>query len=228
MKLIKKLVISVLTVLLLFNFGGLATSAKAATKIDASAALVMDANTGQIMYQKNMKQVLPIASITKLLTVAVIENEIKENKLNWNSKVKINKTLAKLSTSSELSNVELKQGSSYTVKQLVHASLISSADAATLALTTATGDTTAGFNKKLQAMAHKIGVTNAKIYNAVGLKNSDLGALKLKNVAGKSENEMSASDVAKIAQYVVKQDSNVLQITKIKRKLLKQQPQRQR
>lgn len=221
MKLIKKLVISVLTVLLLFNFGGLATSAKAATKIDASAALVMDANTGQIMYQKNMKQVLPIASITKLLTVAVIENEIKENKLNWNSKVKINKTLAKLSTSSELSNVELKQGSSYTVKQLVHASLISSADAATLALTTATGDTTAGFNKKLQAMAHKIGVTNAKIYNAVGLKNSDLGALKLKNVAGKSENEMSASDVAKIAQYVVKQDSNVLQITKIKTETFK-------
>lgn len=124
------------------------TSVKAATKIDASAALVMDAKTGQIIYQKNTDKVLPVASITKLLTVAVIENEIKENKLNWNSKVKINKTLAKLSTSSELSNVELKKGSSYTVKNLVHASLISSADAATLALTTATGDTTASFNKK--------------------------------------------------------------------------------
>lgn len=221
MKVFKKWIVSLFAGILLLNVGSMATSVKAADKIDASAALVMDAKTGQIIYQKNADKVLPVASITKLLTVAVIENEIKENKLNWNSKVKINKTLAKLSTSSELSNVELKKGSSYTVKNLVHASLISSADAATLALTTATGDTTASFNKKLQAMAHKIGVKDAKIYNAVGLKNSDLGALKLKNVSAKSENEMSASDVAKIAQYVVKHDSNVLQITKIKTETFK-------
>ncbi|WP_137598025.1 D-alanyl-D-alanine carboxypeptidase family protein [Paucilactobacillus kaifaensis] len=221
MKILKKLIISLLTAILLFNLGGMATSVQAAEKVDAGAALVMDANTGQIIYQKNAKKVLPIASISKLLTVAVIENEIDQNKLSWNSKVKINKALAKLSVSSELSNVELKQGASYTVKELVHASLISSADAATLALTKATGDTTASFNKKMQAMARKIGVTDAKIYNAVGLKNSDLESLKLKNVAGKAENEMSANDVAKIAQYIVKNDSDLLQITKIKTETFK-------
>ncbi|KIS04333.1 D-alanyl-D-alanine carboxypeptidase family protein [Paucilactobacillus wasatchensis] len=217
MKLIKKWVVSVLAALLVFNVGGMAITAHAATKIDASAALVMDANTGQIIYEKNADKVLPVASITKLLTIEVIKNEIDHNKLNWNSKVKISKKLAKISTNTELSNVELKAGSSYTVKQLVHASLISSADAATLALTTINGNTTASFNTKMEKMARKMGVTDAKIYNAVGLKNSDLGALKLKNVAANSENEMSASDIAKIAQYIVKNDPDILKITKIKK-----------
>lgn len=214
---IKKWVVSLLVALLLFNLGGLATSAQAAETIDASAALVMDENTGQIIYQKNADQVLPIASITKLLTVEVIKNEIDHNRLKWTTKVKINKTLAKLSTNTEMSNVELKEGSSYTVKQLVHAALISSADGATLALTTINGNTTTSFNQKMEKMARQMGVTDAKIYNAVGLENDDLGSLKLKNVAGNAENEMSARDIAKIAQYLVKNDPDILQITKIKK-----------
>ena len=46
--------------------------AAATTAVDAKAAVLVDAQTGQIIYQQNAKQKLPIASISKLLTVLVI------------------------------------------------------------------------------------------------------------------------------------------------------------
>lgn len=61
-----------------------------ANQLDAAAALAIDAKTGQILYSQNINQKLPIASISKLLTVMVIEDEISQHQLSWNTKVKIN------------------------------------------------------------------------------------------------------------------------------------------
>ncbi|KRM10491.1 serine hydrolase [Paucilactobacillus suebicus] len=223
MKKLKNFVIGFLLVILTFNVGivGLSGSAKAATTINASAAMVVDAKTGQVIYQQNGSKRLPIASITKLLTVAVIENEIKQGKLSWNTKVKISKPVAKLSTNSDYSGVPLDKGHSYTVKQLVHATLIKSADAAAIALSTTNGDTTASFNKKMQTMAHKMDIKDAKIYNAAGLTNGEIGSLKLKNVSKNAENEMSANDIAKMSDYIIKKYPSVLNITKITKETFK-------
>ena len=178
-----------------------ATTAKAAT-IDANAALAIDASTGQILYQQNAKQSLPIASMSKLLTMIVIEQEIKAGKLSWNSQLKITQAEAELSENTEYSNITLEAGKSYTVKELVTAALLKSADAATITLSRATGDNTA-----------EIGVKDAKIYNAVGLTNEQMGTFKTKGVAADAENQMSAEDVALIAQYVIKKYPDLLKIT---------------
>ena len=50
-----------------------------ANQLDAAAALAIDAKTGQILYSQNINQKLPIASISKLLTVMVIEDEISQH-----------------------------------------------------------------------------------------------------------------------------------------------------
>ncbi|MDN3537769.1 serine hydrolase [Limosilactobacillus fermentum] len=89
----------------------------------------MDATTGQVLYAKNANTKLAIASISKIITVGVIEQEIKAGKLSWNTKVKVTKEEAKLSENTEYSNITLTAGKSYTVKELTEAAMIKSADA---------------------------------------------------------------------------------------------------
>lgn len=91
-----------------------------ANQLDAATALAIDAKTGQILYSQNINQKLPIASISKLLTVMVIEDEISQHQLSWNTKVKINQKVAAIADDPEYSNVSLTQGQSYTVSDLVN------------------------------------------------------------------------------------------------------------
>lgn len=183
-----------------------------ANQLDAATALAIDAKTGQILYSQNINQKLPIASISKLLTVMVIEDKISQHQLSWNTKVKINQKVAAIADDPEYSNVSLTQGQSYTVSDLVKAALIKSADGATVALAGALGDSTAQFNQTLQKKARQIGIKDATIVNSVGLTNSQLKDLAVKNIDDNAENKMSAKDVGKMAAYLVNHYPDLLKI----------------
>lgn len=58
--------------------------------------------------------------------------------------------------------------------------MIVSADGSAEALALASAGSTAAFNQKMQAVAKEAGVTDAKIYNMIGLANGDLGEMRLK------------------------------------------------
>lgn len=198
----------------LFGVLAITSQGQAANVSDSKAAIVVDAQSGQILYQQNIDQRLPIASLTKLLTVLVVEDEVKQGQLTWNTRVKITPDIAAIANNPEYSNVGLQVGQKYTVENLVRAALVKSADGATLALASAAGDDTVSFNQKLQAKAHALGVTDAKLVNAVGLANGDLPAKRrVLGLAEKTENEMSARDVAKIASYLVVHSQHLNQIT---------------
>ena len=162
-------------------------TASAAQMIDSRSAIMIDADTGQIIYQQNSEEKLPIASISKLLTVSVIEDEINHHQLSWNTKVKISKKIAEVSNDSNYSAIGLQAGQSYTVRELFNATLIKSADGAALALATADGSTIKQFNEKMQKKARQIGITDATIVNPVGLKNGDLKGLKQAGISNNAE-----------------------------------------
>lgn len=182
--------------------------------VNAAAAITMDAQTGQILYQKNANQLRAVASCTKILTLAVIEQDIAKGKLHWNQKIKIDKHVAKVANDWHFSNVQLLKGHSYTVKSLVESMMIVSADGSAEALALADAGSTKAFNKKMQAVAHKAGVHDAKIYNMIGLSNGELGAYGIKGVSKKTENAFSAKDMALIARYLVNKYPDALNITK--------------
>ena len=183
----------------------LATSAgavaNASSTVDARAAITIDAETGQVLYEKNATKCYPIASVIKILTLAVIEQDIEQGKLKWDQKIKISKEVAKVANDWRFSNVQLNEGESYTVKSLVESMMIVSADGSAEALALASAGSTAAFNQKMQAVAKEAG---------------DLGEMRLKNVSKKAENQLSAKDVAKIARYLVEKYPSVLEITKQK------------
>lgn len=193
------------------------SSAQAAGfKLNARSAYAIDAQTGQVLYQKNARKKYPVASLTKVLTLAVIEQDVAAHKLSWNQKVKVTPAVAKVANDWHFSNVQLIAGESYTIRQLAESMMIVSADGSTEALALADAGSTAAFNKKMQAVAHKAGVKDATIYNMIGLPNGDLGKHKIKCVDKDAENLFSARDMALISKYLVDNYPDALKITKTK------------
>ena len=187
-----------------------------ADRVDAKAAYMIDAGTGQVLYQQNANNKYPIASLTKILTLAVIMKDIHNQKLNWDQKIKVNKDVEDMANNWQFSNVQLNEGESYTVRSLVESMMIVSADGSTEALALADAGSVQAFNEKMKEVAREAGVTDAEIYNMIGLPNSDLGKLKLKNVDDNQENKFSAKDIALISKYLVNNYPKVIDITKQK------------
>lgn len=189
-----------------------------ATKLNlnARAAYAIDAETGQVLYQKNANKIYPVASLTKVLTLAVIEQDVKNHHLRWQQKAKITPAVAKVANDWHFSNVPLNAGESYTIRQLAESMMIVSADGSAEALALADAGSTEAFNKKMQAVAKKAGVTDAKIYNMIGLANGDLGKNRVKSAKKTAENQFSAQDMALISKYLIETYPDSLKITKTK------------
>lgn len=185
--------------------------------LDVKAGLAVDAKSGQILYSKNAEQVLPIASLSKLLTVYLVLQAIHEGKLSWNQKIVPDEASQKVSQDTNLSNVPLKEGHAYTVKALYQATLIYSANGAALALGNAVAGSHKGFIDMMRKQAQKFGINDAKIYTANGLSSSEVGDAKYPGAPDNAENEFSAKDMAIIAQRLLKDYPEVLDTTKITR-----------
>ncbi len=183
----------------------------AAFQMDARAAYAIDAESGQVLYQKDATKRYPIASVIKILTLGVILQDIRNHHLKWDQKIKITPAVAKMADDWHFSNVPLMNGEEYTVRQLVDSMMLVSADGSTEALALADAGSTAAFNKKMMAFAKKAGVTDI-----IGLPNGDLGKHKLKGVDKDAENLLSAKDVALISKYLVENYPETLDITKQK------------
>ncbi|MFR0771077.1 MAG: D-alanyl-D-alanine carboxypeptidase family protein [Limosilactobacillus pontis] len=181
--------------------------------IDASAAVMVDASTGQVIYEQNAHKKLPIASISKLLTAVVIMDEVHSKQITGDTKVKVDSGIAAISNDPQYSVIGLQEGNAYTVRELLNASLVKSADGAALALAAAAGDSLDEFNMKLQQKAQEIGLKDYTIVNPVGLTNGDLKTLSIKQYSDQAENAMTATDVAILARYLVNHYPQLLQVT---------------
>lgn len=208
----RKIVFFMAAFLMALLLSGPTTGVQASTSVPAEAALVADAQTGQVLYQQNARAVLPIASISKLLTVMVIQDEVNQYHLTWDSPVKISPAVARIANDPTYSNVPLKAGDTWTVGDLTQAALVKSADGATLALAEATGKSPAGFVTLLKEKARSLGVTDAVLVNGVGLQNGQVKDFGLPGVPAEVENQMSAVDVAKVASALVTKEPRLLKI----------------
>ena len=180
---------------------------KAAASIDttAEAAILVDAKTGKIFYEKNADQLMGIASMTKMMTEYLLLEAIAEGKVKWDDTYTVSPNLAKMSHDSGLSNVFLRIGGTYTVEELYAAMAIESANAATIAIAEIIAGTEANFVKLMNEKAKELGLEKYKFVNSTGLNNKSMTKY-FDTIVGdiNDENEMSARDVAKLAFAIVK------------------------
>jgi D-alanyl-D-alanine carboxypeptidase (penicillin-binding protein 5/6) len=206
------------TVLPAVNASAATDSVASTLNVNAKAAISVDAKTGKVLYAKNADTSLPIASMTKLVTVYLLREAIKSGKVKWTDKVTPDHEIYTVSQDKKLSNVPLRADGSYSVKELYQATLIYSANAAAMEL----GNIVAGsqdkfidmMNKKLQSW----GISDATIVNACGLNNSDLGNNIVAGTSKSDENKMSAKDMAIVASKLLADFPDVLDTTSIPHK----------
>ncbi|MBW1604829.1 D-alanyl-D-alanine carboxypeptidase family protein [Lactobacillus sp. Sy-1] len=183
--------------------------------IDATTGLAIDANTGQILYSKNINKPMALASMSKLLSLYIVRKAIAAGKISWDQKVPITAALHKLSVDTTYANAPLAEGKHYTVRQIYQASF-ESANAAMMSLANLVGGSTQNFTLMMRKTAKQLGIKDAKLYTACGLTNGEVGkSLGMPNANDNDENKMSARDMATIAQRFIKQFPDVLKNTSV-------------
>ena len=179
--------------------------------VPAKHAIAVDVPSGKILYEQDAQTPAPVGSITTLLTVYLVYEAIEEGKLSLNSVVDIGDYPYSL-TGTVVSNVSL-EARSYTVKELLEAALIASANSATIALAEEVAGSEPAFVDKMKAKLTEWGITDAKLVNATGLNNSFLGEERYLGSSENDENQLSAMDVAIVARRLLVDFPQVLDIT---------------
>ncbi|WP_302758152.1 serine hydrolase [Ligilactobacillus salivarius] len=183
--------------------------------LEAKSAIAVDAKTGQIIYAKDDKQIYPVASMSKLLTAYILLQAIHKGEITWETKVTPTATEVDISNNTELTNVPLQEGHSYTIRQLYQAMLVGSANAATMLIGNAISGTQTKFIDKMRETAKSLRITDAKIYSANGLTAKYLGDEIYPNTDENAENEFSVRDMAIISQKLIKEYPEILETTKL-------------
>lgn len=195
------------------------TAAAGSIDVNAKAAILVDADTGKILFEKNSEESLGIASMTKMMTEYLLLEAVKEGKVKWNQEYTVSPELSRMSHEKNLSNVFLRVDGKYKVEDLYAAMAIESANAATIAIAEIVGGTEANFVKMMNEKAKELGFEKYKFVNSTGLNNRDLVALKMPIVGDREEeNLMSAKDVATLAYRLLKDFPEVLKTSSIAEK----------
>lgn len=119
-----------------------------------------------------------------------------------------------LTSNTELSNVNLDERS-YSVRDLLNASLITSSNSAIIALAEKIAGSEAAFVDRMKAKVQEWGITDTKIVNVSGLDNTDLGENIYPGSSPEDVNMFSALDVAIIARRLILDYPQVLDITSL-------------
>ncbi|MGH1049173.1 D-alanyl-D-alanine carboxypeptidase family protein [Bacillus mycoides] len=216
--------VTVLTIAcgMLVPYSNASAETGAALNIEAGAAILVEANSGKILYQKNADELLSIASMTKMMSEYLVNEAVAKGKLKWDQKVKVSEYAYNISQDRSLSNVPLRNGESYTVKELYEAMAIYSANGATIALAEAVAGKEVDFVKMMNDKSKEFGLRNYKFVNSTGLTNKDLKGHHPEGTTPDEENKMSARDVAILAQRLIQDFPKTLDIAKISKKVFRE------
>ena len=153
---------------------------------NAKSAIMIEATTGKIMFEKNSHEKLPMASMTKMMTLLLIMENIENGNLKWEEKI----TTSEYASSMGGSQIFLEPGEEMTVEDLVKGICIASGNDASVAMAERIGGTEEKFVSMMNNKAHELGLKNTNFVNACGLDADN--------------HYSSAYDMAMIAKELVK------------------------
>ena len=161
----------------------------------------------RIMFQKNPQEILPIASLTKLMTALVVTTNEKVY-----PKEKIITISLKAANQKDVPVYgNLKKGEKYSVEELLEMALIYSSNDAAYALAEVIG--LEEFIKEMNRIAKEIDLKDTHFVNPTGLEPEDLKF----NLTTKEEfNYSTARDLIKLAQYIFSEHPSIFEISKRK------------
>ena len=131
----------------------------------SKSVILMEASTGDILYEQNSEEKLPPASITKIMTLLLIYEAQKNGKISWDDKVTVSEHAASMGGS----QVFLEVGETQTAADMTKCIAIASANDAAVAMAEYIGGSEEGFVELMNSRAKELGMVNTTFKNACGL-----------------------------------------------------------
>ena len=174
-----------------------AAPANSGLQLECRAAVLMEPETGRVLYEKAPDERMPIASITKLMTLLLTFEAIRGGKLTLDTPVPVSEHAYHMGGS----QIWLEPGEQFTLDEMLRAICVSSANDAAVAVAELVGGSEPVFVEQMNARAAELGMTNTTFRNACGLD---------------TEGHLStARDVAVLSRYLLNTCPELLHYTGI-------------
>jgi len=166
--------------------------------IKASSYVVMDFNSGDILVEQNTEEKLPPASLTKIMTIYVVASELANGKISLEDEVLVSEKAWR----TEGSRMFIEVNKKVKLDDLLHGVIIQSGNDASVALAEYISGTEGVFADLMNKHAEQLGMNSSHFVNSTGLPDPD--------------HYTTASDLAKLAQALIRDYPEVYELHKIK------------
>lgn len=133
--------------------------------LPCKSAVLLEANTGTVLYTQNADEALPPASVTKIMTLLLVMEAVDSGTLHLEDKISVSANAASMGGS----QVFLKEGETMTVEDLLKSVVIASANDAAVALAEYISGSVPAFVEKMNTRAAQLGMKNTVFENVTGL-----------------------------------------------------------
>lgn len=153
-------------------------------EITSPSAILTEASTGRVIFEKNADERRPVASVTKIMTILLTLEAIDEGRVGENDSVPVSAHAASMGGSQAF----LDANQSYPLKELLKSVIVASANDSAVALAEYIDGAEEAFVRRMNERAAELGLTNTHFVNCNGLPAQD--------------HYMSARDVAKLSAHL--------------------------
>ena len=164
-----KIIALSLAVILLLPLTSMAGSAPAVTaemsEMPCKSAILMDAETGTVLYEQNADEALPPASVTKVMTLLLVMEAIDAGRICLTDMVRVSANAASMGGS----QVFLEEGEEMCVEEMLKCVIIASANDCAVALAELVAGSEESFVAAMNARASELGMKNTHFENTNGL-----------------------------------------------------------
>lgn len=132
---------------------------------NGESSILIEANTGKIIFEKEKDKKLSVASMTKMVAQIIILEEVENNKIKWDDVVVASRNASGMGGS----QIYLEEGEKMTVHDLMKGISVASANDATVAMAEYISGTEEKFVKRMNDKVKELGLVNTHFMNCTGL-----------------------------------------------------------
>ncbi|QFT89495.1 D-alanyl-D-alanine carboxypeptidase DacF precursor [Bacillus sp. THAF10] len=136
---------------------------------NAKSAILIERDTGQVLYEKNGHEKLPPASMTKIMTMLLIMEALDEGKLTWDEKIRTSEYAASMGGS----QIFLEAGEEMTTDEMLRGIAIASGNDASVAMAERIAGSEEAFVEMMNTKVKELGLNNTLFQNPTGLPEKD-------------------------------------------------------
>ena len=138
--------------------------------LNSKAYILVDANSGKVIAEKDSELRLPPASLTKVMTLYVVSKALANNQIHLDDTVRVSKNAWKIGGS----RMFVKEGQMVTVEDLLKGIIVDSGNDACVAIAEHLGGSENGFTELMNVQAKNLGMNNSHFTDTTGLPNENL------------------------------------------------------